>query len=151
MGELLTENYFFMLTYADLSGMAFKNYHHSQRQTPLWSPSVWAADFSPLLSDELFSWVFMAGRAFPQECYMCPRREPGCWVSTEGRGLLPARRGRALFSGCSPNSGHWPSASQRFTQEQNFGWKQVKAGARRRDEEDEGVPASPYLIFLIII
>lgn len=36
------------------------------------------------------------GRAFPQECSLCPSQEPGCWVSTEGSGLLPVLRGWTL-------------------------------------------------------
>lgn len=83
------------------------------------------------------------GRAFPQECYMCPSREPGCWVSTEGSGLLPVFRGRTLFGGCSPDRGQWFSLNQRIASEQKFGWKQVKAGARWKGEENGGGPASP--------
>lgn len=109
-GELLTEKkkYFLMFICAHGSDMDFKNYTettgHAQRG--LLKPEQPIPVLCSVMS--CFYECIWRGRAFPQECYMCPSREPGCWVSTEGSGLLPACRGRALFGGCSPTVARGP-------------------------------------------
>lgn len=138
-----------MLTYADWSGMDVRNYNQTKSQAQLWSRSAWAAGSSSLFSDELFSWVFMTGESFSPG--MLPVPQPGAWLLSQHRGKWPSASAQRLDIVCSVGRGAPPPPTVALINSENpirtkFRWKQVKAGAGWRGEEDEGVPASLYLI-----